>query len=151
MQQRRLGERRCADLAVQDQQLVAQGEDLDVLVPIAHEQDPQQGHGVRHDKVGQPQQHGESGRLHRHTRRRTVGASQIRAPPMISLLTCTDDLSAPAVILNSYAEHFNAHRPHQSLDQYPPDYDPDIVIPIDWPIRKRRTVCGLINEYRRAA
>jgi hypothetical protein len=54
-------------------------------------------------------------------------------------------------ILNSYAEHFNAHRPHQSLDQHPPDYDPDVVIPLDRPIRKRQTASGLINEYRRAA
>jgi hypothetical protein len=51
-------------------------------------------------------------------------------------------------ILNSYAEHYNAHRPHQSLDQHPPGYDPDVVIPIKRPIRKRRTVHGLINEYR---
>jgi putative transposase len=69
---------------------------------------------------------------------------------------CTDHLllyneSHARAVLNSYAEHFNAHRPHQSLDQHPPGYDPDAVIPIDRPIRKRRTVHGLINEYRRAA
>jgi putative transposase len=69
---------------------------------------------------------------------------------------CTDHLliyneSHARVILNSDAEHFNQHRPHQSLDQHPPNYDPDIVIPIDRPIRKRRTVRSLINEYHRAA
>jgi putative transposase len=69
---------------------------------------------------------------------------------------CTDHLliyneSHTRAILNSYAEHFNEHRPHQSLDQHPPDYDPDAVIPIDRPIRKRRTATGLINEYHRAA
>jgi transposase InsO family protein len=69
---------------------------------------------------------------------------------------CTNHLlsyngSHARVILNSYAEHFNAHRPHQSLEQHPPHYDPDVVIPIDRPIRKRRTVSGLINEYCRAA
>jgi putative transposase len=69
---------------------------------------------------------------------------------------CTDHLliyneSHARTILNSYAEHCNAHRPHQSLDQHPPDYDPDVVISIDRPIRKRRTVHGLINEYHRAA
>jgi putative transposase len=69
---------------------------------------------------------------------------------------CTDHLliyneSHARTILNSYAEHLNAHRAHQSLGQHPPDYDPDVVIPIDRPIRKRRTAAGLINEYRRAA
>jgi putative transposase len=55
------------------------------------------------------------------------------------------------VILNGYAKHFNQLRPHQSMRQHPPDYDPDVVIPIDRPSRKRRTIHGLINEYRRAA
>jgi hypothetical protein len=44
-----------------------------------------------------------------------------------------------------------SHRPQQSLDRHPPNYDPDIVIPIDRPIRKRRTAGGLIVQYRRAA
>jgi putative transposase len=69
---------------------------------------------------------------------------------------CTDHLLIynerhARMILNSDAEHFNGHRPHQSLNQHPPSYDPGILPPIDRPIRKRRTVNGLINEYRRAA
>jgi hypothetical protein len=49
-----------AELPLQDQELVAQREDLRVLVPAAHRQQPQQREHVRHTKVGQSQQHGPS-------------------------------------------------------------------------------------------
>ncbi|WP_258382468.1 hypothetical protein [Streptomyces sp. NTH33] len=52
-----VGERGPADLALQDQQLVAQRQDLHVLLPVAHRQQAQEREGVRHGEIGQAQQH----------------------------------------------------------------------------------------------
>jgi putative transposase len=54
-------------------------------------------------------------------------------------------------VLGEYTDHYNRHRPHQSRRQRPPDSDKPVVTPLDTPIRRRKVLGGVINEYHRAA
>ncbi|MGW0590042.1 hypothetical protein [Streptosporangium sp. NPDC002607] len=49
-----------AELPFEDGDLVTQGEDLDVLVPISHREQPQRGEGVRDGEIGQAKEHDRS-------------------------------------------------------------------------------------------
>jgi hypothetical protein len=54
-------------------------------------------------------------------------------------------------VLAGYARHYNGHRPHQVLQQEPPQREPGHVVDITARIERGSVVGGLITEYRRAA
>jgi putative transposase len=54
-------------------------------------------------------------------------------------------------ILTEYAQHYNDHRSHQSLEQRPPLHKPGQTVDVTARIKRRQAVQGLISEYRRAA
>jgi len=53
-------------------------------------------------------------------------------------------------VLNEYETHYNDHRPQQGREQRPPNHEPDRVIDLTAPIRRREVLGGLIGEYQRA-
>ncbi len=56
-------------------------------------------------------------------------------------------------LVTDYIEHYNTHRPHRSLDQYPPEA-PEVRAPADprhLRVLKSTRCNGLINEYQNAA
>lgn len=54
-------------------------------------------------------------------------------------------------ILAEYARHYNGHRPHQGLQQEPPQRQPGHAVDITARVERRQVLCGLISEYSRAA
>ena len=54
-------------------------------------------------------------------------------------------------VLGQYAGYYNGHRPHQSRQQRPPDQEGHASPPLDLPVRRRKVLGGVINEYYQAA
>ncbi len=54
-------------------------------------------------------------------------------------------------VLGEYADHYGRHRPHRSRQQRPPDQDAQASAPLNLPVRRRKVLGGVINEYYRAA
>jgi putative transposase len=100
---------------------------------------------------------------------RSDGTTIIRTPPYTPVAnayaepwvgTVRRELLDPTLIWNQrhlerlsreYVEHYNAHRPHRSLGQRPPNAQEVIAHRQGQPIRRHPTCNGLINQYRRAA
>lgn len=47
--------------------------------------------------------------------------------------------------------HYNAHRPHQSRNQRPPDHDESVIVPLGGRVQRHKVLGGVINEYHWAA
>jgi putative transposase len=54
-------------------------------------------------------------------------------------------------VLGRYASHYNKHRPHQSRQQRPPEQTGSTGPPLNLPVRRRKVLNGVINEYYQAA
>jgi putative transposase len=54
-------------------------------------------------------------------------------------------------VLAEYARHYNAHRPHQSLQQESPQGRPSRAVDITARIERGKVLGSIISEYRRAA
>jgi putative transposase len=54
-------------------------------------------------------------------------------------------------VLAEYTGHYNRHRPHQSRQQRPPDQETQTAAPLNFPVRRRKILGGVIIEFYQAA
>ncbi|MEV4893465.1 hypothetical protein AB0K48_29180 [Nonomuraea sp. NPDC055795] len=57
----------------------------------------------------------------------SLGVTVMKTPPRTPRANCYAERHLRSV-LNAYAEHYNAHRPHQSRQQLPPDQQERVVV-----------------------
>lgn len=110
-------------LALQHRDLMAQGEDLRVLVPIAHRQHTQHRERVRHGQVSQSQQHDrQSCRGGHQSRERTNSSPRARdaahpAHPAHQAPTRADEVFGKGSTTNRPAKVNRRRHPKPRLDQ----------------------------------
>ena len=82
------------ELPLQDRELMTQGQDFSVLVPVAHRQQPKRGECVGHGEIGQTQQHNRPScpRLRREHSTRFDAGPTASLPSLHMRLTCTDEV-----------------------------------------------------------
>ncbi|MGH3274067.1 MAG: integrase core domain-containing protein [Streptosporangiaceae bacterium] len=54
-------------------------------------------------------------------------------------------------VLGEYTGHYNEHRPHQARQQRPPGHSSPPIAPLNLPVKRRKVLGGIINEYYQAA
>ena len=109
-----------AGLALRHRDLMAQGEDFRVLVPIAHRDKAQHGERVRHGQVSRSQQHDRpSCRGGRQPLERTHSSARARdRAPRAPAPTRADEVSAGAGLpLLNPVQNFGGHRAVRLLDR----------------------------------
>ena len=66
-------------------------------------------------------------------------------------IACSSGERHLRVVLDEYAGHYNAGRPHRALDLRAPDDDPNVIAFPTHRITRNKILSGLINEYGPAA
>lgn len=79
-----------------------------------------------------------------------AAAAHNNVPTRTMAPTSMDEVFGRSNVLAEFARHYNGHRPHQSLQQQPPQR-PGSTVDITARIGRQQVFSGLINEYRRAA
>ena len=69
----------------------------------------------------------------------------------MAAIDCFEQALAGARQTGRYLIPYKRHRPHRTLGQRPPEHRAPVAPPVEGPVRRRRALGGLVNEYHRAA